>query len=552
MNPWTIATTMAKRGLFTPTWPHRQLGQVVSLFTWGFTLIGEVRQAAQVVPNQVAILDEDRGTVTYAALFERGIRAAAALRDLGIAPGDRIALLARNHVGAVEVMLGASALGVDLVLANTGMSGPQLAAMAREHDVRLLVHDAEFGSALAEMPDELRCVDDTAFAAAVRGAREVDRGIPSREGRIIILTSGTTGAPRGAERRAVGGVGPLVSIIDRIPLHAGDRVHIAAPLFHTWGFAALQLSLGMHATIVLRRRFEATATLDALAEHRCEVLFAVPVMAQRMLDSLGGGAAGAGDAGGAGLGAAGAAGSPRHTARQRMPRLRVVALSGSRLPAGFAGRFMDEFGEVLYNLYGSTEASWICIATPADLRRDPDTAGRPPLGTVVQILDGEGREVPEGQVGRVFCGNDLTFEGYTSGEAREFVAGMVSTGDLGHIRDGLYYVDGREDDMIVSGGENVYPGAVEGLIAELPAVLEVAVVGVPDADFGERLAAFVVRRPGMPLSAKAVRSRIRAVGARHLVPREVVFLAALPRNAAGKVMSSDLRAHPQLRRPPVQ
>ncbi len=311
-----------------------------------------------------------------------------------------------------------------------------------------------------------------------------------------------------------------MTIIDRIPVRARDTVLISAPLFHTWGYAAFQLALAMRATVVLRRRFDPADAREALAAFGCRAMFAVPVMLQRMMELPA---------------------YPDGPASERLPRLRVVATSGSAYPAGFATRFMDEYGDVLYNLYGSTEASWVCIATPADLRRDPDTAGTPPLGTTVRILDDEGAEVGEGQVGRVFCGNEFTFEGYTTGERAGVVDGLVDTGDLGHVADGLFFVDGRADDMIVSGGENVYPLEAEGPLHEHPAVREVAVSGIPDPEFGQRLAAFVVLEPGATMTEDEVRDHVRAHRARHVVPREVRFVDALPRNATGKVLLGELR-----------
>jgi acyl-CoA synthetase (AMP-forming)/AMP-acid ligase II len=335
---------------------------------------------------------------------------------------------------------------------------------------------------------------------------------PEREGRTIILTSGTTGTPKGARRPVPPGAAPLASIISRIPLRAGERMLIAAPLFHTWGYAALQISIALGATSVLRRRFTPAEVLAALTGERCTALVAVPVMLQRLLE-----------------------------ARRPTRQLRVVAVSGSALPGGLATRFMDEYGDVLYNLYGTTEASWASIATPADLRRAPSTAGRPPHGTRVEILDRAGKPVPTGSVGRVFVGNRMLFEGYTSGAAKPMHDDLLATGDLGHIdAAGLLFVDGREDDMIVSGGENVFPSDVEDMLATLPQVREVAVIGVPDTEYGHRLAAYVVLQPGEWLDAEAVREYVRHYRARFCVPRDVVFLPELPRNATGKVLTREL------------
>jgi len=326
-----------------------------------------------------------------------------------------------------------------------------------------------------------------------------------------VHTSGTTGMPKGARRPTPGGFGPLCSIIDRIPLRAGVRMMIAAPLFHTWGYAALQIALALRATVVLRRRFEPADALAVMAAEHVGALIGVPVMLQSMLEVADG---------------------PH-------PPLGVAAVSGSALPGGLATRFMDRFGDILYNLYGSTEASWASIATPADLRFAPDTAGKAPHGTAIAVLGDDGRAVPAGSVGRVFVGNTMLFEGYTNSAEPSTSDGLLATGDLGHLDDaGRLYIDGRADDMIVSGGENVFPAEVEGLLAELPEVREVAVIGVPDDEYGQRLAAYVVLRA--PLDADAIREHVRRHRARFCVPRDIVFLPSLPRNATGKVLKREL------------
>jgi fatty-acyl-CoA synthase len=205
---------------------------------------------------------------------------------------------------------------------------------------------------------------------------------------------------------------------------------------------------------------------------------------------------------------------------------------------------MDVFGDVVYNLYGSTEVAWATIATPEDLRAAPGTAGRPPLGTVVKLLDGDGHEVKPGDGGRIFVANELVFEGYTGGGSKEIVGGLMSTGDVGHFdAGGRLFVDGRDDEMIVSGGENVFPREVEDLLADHEQVEEAAVIGVDDDEFGQRLKAFVVPRNGAALSADMVKGYVKENLARYKVPREVVFLEELPRNATGKVLKRELKEH---------
>jgi fatty-acyl-CoA synthase len=221
--------------------------------------------------------------------------------------------------------------------------------------------------------------------------------------------------------------------------------------------------------------------------------------------------------------------------------LRITAASGSALPGHLATEWMDTFGDNLYNFYGSTEVAMASIATPEEMRAAPGTAGRPPLGTVVKIVDQQGEPLAAGQTGRIFVANSISFEGYTSGDDKERLGSMVSSGDVGHFdEDGRLFVDGRDDDMIVSGGENVFPREVEDLIAGHDRVEEAAVVGVSDPEWGQRLKAFVVLKPGGHLSKDEVKEYVKQALATYKVPREIEFIGALPRNATGKVMKREL------------
>ena len=294
---------------------------------------------------------------------------------------------------------------------------------------------------------------------------------------------------------------------------------IAAPMFHSWGLAHYTLGLPLSSTLVLRRRFDPLDTIRAVAEHRATALAVVPVMLQRILE----------------LPAELLEGFDLHA-------LKIIAASGSALPGELATRVMDTFGDVLYNLYGSTEVAWATIATPADLRAAPGTAGKPPMGTVVKLLDGEGREVAQGENGRIFVANEMVFEGYTGGGGKEIIGGLMSTGDVGRFDSGgRLFVDGRDDEMIVSGGENVFPREVEDLLADHEAIEEAAVIGVDDAEFGQRLKAFVVCRNGRGLTEEAIKEYVKHNLARYKVPREVMFVDELPRNATGKVLKRELR-----------
>jgi fatty-acyl-CoA synthase len=222
--------------------------------------------------------------------------------------------------------------------------------------------------------------------------------------------------------------------------------------------------------------------------------------------------------------------------------LRITSASGSALPGELATEWMDRFGDSVYNLYGSTEVAYATVATPEDLRAAPGTAGRPPRGTVVRLFDDAGQEVPRGEVGRIFVGNEMSFEGYTGGGGKEIVDGLLCSGDVGHFDSaGRLFVDGRDDEMIVSGGENVFPREVEDLLSGHEAVVEVAVIGVEDDEFGQRLKAFVVVAEDGAVGEDDLRAHVKANLASYKAPREIEFIPELPRNASGKILKRELR-----------
>jgi fatty-acyl-CoA synthase len=232
--------------------------------------------------------------------------------------------------------------------------------------------------------------------------------------------------------------------------------------------------------------------------------------------------------------------------RYDLSSVKCIPLSGSSLPGDLANQFMDEFGDIIYNLYGSTEVAWATIATPQDLRAAPGTAGKAPRGTIVKIVDENGNELPTGKTGRIFVGNEMLFEGYTGGESKDMLDGLMSSGDTGHLDDqGRLFIEGRSDEMIVSGGENVFPAEVEDLLAKHPNVAEAAVIAVEDKEFGQRLKAYVVKKGSV--SEQELKDYVKSNLARYKVPREIEFLDELPRNATGKVVKRELKEEQEAR-----
>ncbi|MBT2232484.1 AMP-binding protein [Nonomuraea sp. NEAU-A123] len=496
--------TFARNGLLRPV-PPADLARMVEAFRhFHVTPATGVAMAAARWPDRPAIFDED-GCLTFSELDERVVALASALYDrFGVRPGRTVAIMWPNHRGFVEAVAAVSRLGADLLLLNTGLAGPRLRDVLRREDVRTLIAAPELppvdfaGTRVGDL-DEL-----------IASATGPEPPAPRRPGRLVLLTSGTTGVPKGATRRLslTALAEPFTSMLATVPLRTGEPILIAPPLFHGLGLLWYGVALVLGCPVVLTRRFDPETVLRALDRHRATAMVAVPVMLKRLL---------------------------AHDV-QPLPHLRVVVSGGSALPPDLATAFRDAYGDVLYNLYGSTEVGWATLATPADLWAAPDTIGRPTRGTTVVIAGPDGRELPPYEVGRVLVGGGLTFSGYSGGGASPEAGGLLSTGDLGH-RDGRgrLFIDGREDDMIVSGGENVFPQEVENLLGQHPGVADVAVLGVPDEEYGQRLAAYVVREPGARLSADQLKQAVKAELGGYKVPRDIVFVTAVPRNQTGKV-----------------
>jgi len=523
-----VARALLGTGMVQPERLDKAVRSLAALRRWGPSSVAAYTAGAIRFPDRAAIVD-DRGTLTFVEVHRRTNALAHVLADAGIGEDDSVAIMCRNHRGIVEATLACAKLGAGALYLNTMFAGPQITDVLAREDPAAVIYDEEFADLVAEGAAKRKRfiawseLGETASAPTleqlIAAADTSDLRPPGEKGRVVILTSGTTGAPKGASRKQPDTLEPAAALFSKIPLKARTTTMIAAPLFHSWGYAHFTLGLALSSTLVLRRRFDPEETLKAVAQHRASALAVVPVMLQRILD----------------LG-------PQTLARYDTRCLKIIAVSGSVLPGELATRAMDAFGEVLYNLYGSTEVAWATIATPEDLRAAPGTAGRPPIGTIVKLLDGDGLEVPPGEGGRIFVANEMMFDGYTGGGGKEIVSGLMSTGDVGHFdRDGRLFVDGRDDEMIVSGGENVFPREVEDLLADHESIEEVAVVGVPDDAFGQSLKAFVVLREGAKLGEQEVQDYVKANLARYKVPREVVFLAELPRNATGKVLKRELQ-----------
>ncbi|GAB3363123.1 acyl-CoA synthetase [Amycolatopsis echigonensis] len=483
--------------------------------------------AARRDSTAVGIVD-DLGPLTFKQLDDQSNALARAWSQRGLGPGSVIAALCRDHRGLVLTMAASGKLGARLLLMNTGFAKPQFADVAKREGVTALVYDQEFTGLLDAIDENvdryLAWVDEPGgheipvLAEIIASTDDRPMPAPAKPGGFVLLTSGTTGTPKGAPRPHTSALASA-QFLDRIPLRAGEATFMGAPLFHGTGLSQFILSFALGCTVVMRRKFDPEATLKGVATHRCTALVLVPTMLQRIVDL------------------------PKEVRdRYDTSCLRIIFVAGSALSPDLGNRANEEFGDVVHNLYGSTEVAVATVATPEDWKRAPGTVGRAPVGCRVALYDEHGNKITEPHVtGRVFVGSGLSFGGYTDGRNKEIIDGLLSSGDVGHFdEDGLLFIDGRDDEMIVSGGENVFPIEVENLLVEREDVLEAAVIGVEDADFGERLKAFVVRTEGSTLDEDGVREYVKANLARYKVPRDVEFLDELPRNATGKVLRNKL------------
>lgn len=522
-----LIATMRRAGLIAPLRPDRYLRIVAAMRREGMGFTAGFAGAARRCPDRPGLIDE-LGTLTWRQLDERGNALAAALQALPAGPPRVVGIMCRNHRGFVDALLAVNRIGAHILLLNTSFAGPALAEVVTREGVDTVVYDEEFSAtvdrALAEKPQATRIVAWTdedhdltveKLVAAHAGRRPEHTG---SHGKVILLTSGTTGTPKGA-RHSGGGIGTLKAILDRTPWRAEEVTVIVAPMFHAWGFSQLVLASSLACTIVTRRRFDPEATLDLIDRHHATGLVVVPVMFDRIMDLP-------------------AEIRNRYDGRS----LRFAAASGSRMRPDVVIAFMDQFGDVIYNNYNATEAGMIATATPADLRTAPDTAGRPAEGTEIRILDQQFTEVPTGEVGTIYVRNDSQFDGYTSGAAKDFHAGFMSSGDVGYLdENGRLFVVGRDDEMIVSGGENIYPIEVEKTLATHPDVAEAAVIGVDDQQYGQRLAAFVVLKPGVSATPETLKQHVRDNLANYKVPRDIAVLDELPRGITGKILRTELQ-----------
>jgi acyl-CoA synthetase (AMP-forming)/AMP-acid ligase II len=488
---------------------------------------------ARRTPNRAAIIDDD-GAVTYKELDEAANAVAHGLLAKGVHGGDGVAILARNHRWFSIANFGCARVGARIILLNSEFSGPQIKEVAEREGAKLIIYDDEYAKAvskadpplgklraLGENPDsdEPSGSTDETLADLIAANSKSAAPKASKHSSIIILTSGTTGTPKGANRSTPPTLAPIGGILSHVPFKAGEVTSLPSPMFHALGYLHATIAMFLGSTLLLRRRFKPPLVLEDIEKHKATALVVVPVMLSRILAAL-----------------------EKMDEKPDLSSLRIVFVSGSALGADLAERGLKDLGPVIYNMYGSTEIAFATIAGPKHLEFNSSTAGPVVKGVKVKIFDDNGKELPQGEVGRIFVGTSFPFEGYTGGGKKQIIDGLLSSGDVGYFDErGLLYISGRDDEMIVSGGENVFPAEVEDLISGHPDVVEATAIGVEDKEWGHRLRAFVVKKQEASLDEDTVKHYVRDHLARYKVPREVVFLDELPRNPTGKILKRELR-----------
>jgi fatty-acyl-CoA synthase len=488
---------------------------------------------ARRTPDRAAIID-DEGSLTYQELDEAANALAHGLLAKGVRGGDGVAILARNHRWFAVAEFGCARIGARIILLNSSFSGPQIKEVAEREDAKLLIYDDEYTEdvskadpplgklrALGTTPDsdEPSGSTDETLADVIGQNSTSPPPKASKHSSIIILTSGTTGTPKGANRSLPPTLAPIGGILSHVPFKANETTSLPAPMFHALGFLHATIGMFLGSTLMLHSKFKPAGVLKDIEEHQVSAVVVVPVMLSRMLDAL-----------------------EKLDDKPDLSSLRIIFVSGSALGADVAERALKAFGPVVYNMYGSTEIAFATIAEPKHLQHNSSTAGPVVKGVKVKIYDDNGKELPQGEVGRIFVGTFFPFEGYTGGGGKQIINGLLSSGDVGYFDErGLLYISGRDDEMIVSGGENVFPAEIEDLISGHPDVVEATALGVEDKEWGHRLRAFVVKKQDADLDEDTVKHYVRDHLAKYKVPREVIFLDELPRNPTGKILKRELR-----------
>ena len=462
-------------------------------------------------------------------------RVAAGLAAKGVRRGDSVLLALKNRPEFILAQAGIGRLGASAVSVSWRSTPPEMEYIATHSQARAILFDATIAPTIEKALPLFRNIDPSrAFvvggdlaghptwadliAAGAGGFEEA-----SDEAAVVMYTSGTTGKPKGAVRKFQKEMlAHVLSFVEQTPMRAGETHLAVCPLYHATAFGFCSITYLVAGTVVVQSEFKPETFLETIERYRITTTAVVPTMLHRLLE----------------LG-------PDKIRSYDTSSLKAIFTGGAPLSATLARDVLDVMGDKLFNFYGATETGLVTLAGPNDLRASPGTIGRIVPGQKVRLLDEDGRDVPDGQVGELYAKSEQLVAGYHADEAATKGAmrdGFFSVGDLAR-RDarGCFHIEGRKRDMIITGGINVYPAEVEAVLDTHPAVLESAVVGIADREWGERVRAYVVLRPGVEATADDLSWYCAERLAKTKVPREMRFVEHLPRNPTGKVLKRELR-----------
>ncbi len=487
---------------------------------------------AQGSPRKPALILGER-VVDFETLHKRANLAANALASLGCEPQDRLAIMSFNSISGVEIVHGARRVSMIVVPINYRLRGPEAAYVINDAGAMVVCADDDHVGAIEAARPEVTA--DTRYIAT--GGTKTDGWLAYRDlmdsasaaapekagmgglGASMIYTSGTTGHPKGAWRPNGVNIENVLQVISIFGLNQSDVHLVCGPGYHSAVsfFGAIHQVLG--ATVVLQPKFEAEGALDLIERHRVTTTFMAPTLLQRLVD-----------------------------AQERSPRdlssLRALILGAAPCPQALKVRAERVLGQVIWEFYGATETGINTVLRPEDQLRKPGSCGTPVPGQEIRLVGPDGRDVADGEPGEFMVRNSWLAEYYNRPDAtgESLHDGFFSVGDVAYRdEEGYYYICDRQIDMVISGGVNIYPAEIEAVLYAHPAVMDAAVIGVPDAQWGESVKAVVQLRAGMSATAGELIAFCDSRLAGYKKPRSVDFVAELPRDAAGKLLKRMVR-----------
>ena len=477
---------------------------VKAVMTHGTNLLSVLEFSAQLNPNSIAICSEG-SKKTYSELMTDCIQLAISLKNkFNLVPKQKVAIVCKNNIEAIQSLYALSRLGVHIYFLNTEISQNQLEDVIIHKNIDLVIYDKNI-----ELNTKLITCQKlkTSEIHLLINKGETKTKLPKvKAGKLVVLSGGTTGKPKSAKRKQSirSFLNPLIALLSQLNLNTYKSVYIATPFYHGFGLASLIMSILLGSEIYLLEKFDAKKVSKMIEDNTIEVVTLVPIMLKRILSED----------------------------LVSLKSIQRIICGGAKLDQKLTKQTLSKLGSVLYNLYGTTEAGFSILASPKILRTNPLTIGKPIRGVSIKVIDKKNQKLKINQIGQIHLSTSWMMNNSTDN--------WINTDDLGYISsDGLVFLAGRSDNMIISGGENVYPDEVENILIEHPLIEEVAVIGTPDVEFGQRLIAYVVLSNNT-INEEVILKWLKIRVARYQMPKELIYLNELPRTSIGKVDKKQL------------